>query len=66
METLEQHNREAFAASRACGKPRPNGIECPKCNGELWDSNPMMVLTSNPPQYNVHCPKCGYAGYRFC
>jgi len=39
-------------------------INCPKCKEELWDSASMCTLTSNPPQKNVHCPKCGYRGYR--
>jgi predicted RNA-binding Zn-ribbon protein involved in translation (DUF1610 family) len=67
MKTLEQHNaerHEAFAELDAMNRPHANGIECPKCGTELWDSDPMCVLTSNPPQKNVHCPSCGYRGYR--
>jgi len=67
MKTLEQHNAERYEAFReldAMSKPHANGIACPKCGKELWDSNPMCVLTSNPPQKNVHCPSCGYRGYR--
>lgn len=41
-----------------------NGIACPKCGEELYDSNPMMTLTSMPPKKNVHCSKCDYVGYR--
>lgn len=44
--------------------PRKNGIECPDCGEELFDSCPMMTLTSNPPQKNIHCEKCDYSGYR--
>lgn len=47
------------------GKPRPNGIACDKCGHELMDSCPNVMLASNPPQLNVHCPKCGFTGYRF-
>jgi DNA-directed RNA polymerase subunit RPC12/RpoP len=43
---------------------RPNGIACPECGSELMDSNPMLMLASNPPQLNIHCPKCNYKGYR--
>ena len=44
--------------------PNANGIACPECGKELWDTFPMVTLTSNPPQKNVHCPACGYKGYR--
>lgn len=44
--------------------PRPNGIACPTCSGELVDSHPGITLTSNPPQVNVACPACGFTGYR--
>jgi len=67
MKTLEQHNAERHQAFReldAMNMPHANGLECPKCCKELWDSDPMIVLTSNPPQKNVHCPSCGYRGYR--
>ena len=68
MKTLEQHNedrREADERRRKSMQPHANGIACPgtNCGGELWDSSPGFVLTSNPPQKNVHCPKCGYHGF---
>jgi hypothetical protein len=34
--------------------PQPNGIKCPKCGEELMDTYPNMILTSDPPQKNVH------------
>ena len=67
MKTLDQHNaerRHSFSEQDELNKPHPNGIQCPNCDAELWDSNPMIVLTSYPAQKNVHCPECGYAGYR--
>ena len=67
METLDEHNEKRWKAHTALmdeQKSHPNGIECPKCGKELWDSNPMITLTSNPPQKDVHCPACGYVGYR--
>jgi DNA-directed RNA polymerase subunit RPC12/RpoP len=45
--------------------PQPNGIKCPKCGEELMDTYPNMILTSDPPQKNVHCPTCDHKGYRF-
>ncbi len=66
METLKEHNEKKRASMFNLNNPHPNGIECPKCKKELWDSNPMEVLTSYPPQTAVHCPdpECGYKGTR--
>jgi len=44
--------------------PVLNGISCPKCGSELYDSNPMITLTSMPAQKNTHCSKCNYVGFR--
>lgn len=66
LKSLAQHNQERMDSHRAAQKmnePHPNGLACPECGKELWDSTPMMVLTSNPPQKNVHCPACGHRGY---
>lgn len=68
MKTLDEFNEERRKAHAEGGitrdKPHPNGIACPKCGKELWDSSPNVTLTSSPPQKNVHCPACGYHGYR--
>lgn len=67
MKTLNEHNkqqREAHEHIRKMNEPHANGIACPECGAELWDSSPMTVLASNPPQKNVHCPECSYRGYR--
>lgn len=67
MKTLEEFNREHwedFGKRQTLNQPHPNGIECPECGKELWDSDPMVTLTSDPPQKNIHCPVCGYKGYR--
>ena len=39
-------------------------IRCPKCGAEAI-VNTGIVLTSDPPQYNVDCPNCGRI-YMFC
>lgn len=44
--------------------PSLNGIACPVCGEELYDSNPMITLDSFPEQKNVHCSSCEYIGYR--
>ncbi len=68
MKTLSQHNAEQLKRYEEIyqfQQPHSNGIECPKCGRELWDSDPTSTLTSNPPQMNVHCPACGWRGYRY-
>ena len=63
---LEEHNKARLDAFwRDEGGPRPNGIACPECGKELFDSNPCMCLTSWPPQYATRCPNCGYLGSRY-
>lgn len=66
MIDLETFNRKAkeeyFALNR--NEPITNGIACPDCHAELYDSYPNQMLPSNPPQKNVHCESCGYKGYR--
>lgn len=42
-----------------------NGHICPKCKGKLRDSYPNTILTSDPPQKNVHCSECDYIGFMF-
>ena len=68
LKSLEESNAESrrLAFEMSDNSPRPNGIACPKCGEELMDTNPMVTLTSNPPQKNIHCSHCDYVGYRFC
>jgi hypothetical protein len=44
-------------------KPLWNGIACPKCGSEMYDSNPDHVLMSYPPKVSVACA-CGFHGSR--
>lgn len=66
LKALDQHNKERREHFRYLNsnKPRLNGLACPNCGKELVDSNPNMLLTSNPPQKNVKCQACEYVGYR--
>lgn len=67
LKSLSEHNASSWAIySIDYNKPARNGIACPKCGKELYDSSPMVTLTSNPPQKNVACMSetCGYVGYR--
>ncbi len=65
LETLEDHNKRKRQKStyNLDNSPELNGISCPECEEELYDTTPMMTLMSNPPQKNVHC-ECGWIGYR--
>lgn len=62
LKSLADHNSQCETRPQN-SVPHPNGIACPACGKELWDSNPSLTLTSNPPKKNVHCG-CGYHGYR--
>lgn len=67
LKSLEQFQKERRAdwnRVREFQQSHPNGIACPECGEELWDSNPSCTLTSNPPQKNIHCPNCNYRGFR--
>ena len=62
---LKDHNAAARKLKWGFStKARLNGIECPDCGKELYDTNPMVTLTSMPAQKNIHCNNCNYKGYR--
>lgn len=62
LRSLEDHNAARVMFTFG---PAKNGIACPKCGAELIDTNPSVVLTSNPPRYLVHCEACDYSGTRY-
>ena len=66
LKNLNEHNAQASSMQWAMNDNSPvlNEIACPKCGEELYDSSPMMTLTSIPAQKNVHCSKCDHVGYR--
>jgi DNA-directed RNA polymerase subunit M/transcription elongation factor TFIIS len=64
LKTLEKHNQDRIKVKKNLYKPRKNGIECPTCGKELYDTKPMQTLTSDPPQKVIHCKHCGYEGFR--
>lgn len=43
---------------------RGNGISCPSCGFELFDSVGEGLMMSNPPQKHVECLECRYRGER--
>ncbi len=63
LKTLEEHNNAVL--ERANPTTRGNGIECPNCKEELFDSSPNIALLSSPLQYQVHCIECNWKGTRY-
>lgn len=63
LESLESYNLKRTQEYEHLKRLQKNGIACPKCGSEMFDSDPQVVLTSNPPKKNVAC-QCGYRGYR--
>jgi len=62
LKSFKEHEKEmADAYYKATHGPWPTGVQCPACDGELFYSD-QMVLMSFPPQRNVHCDKCDYHG----
>lgn len=62
MKTLEEFNEERVKEPL---QPCKNGIECPNCKEELYDTSPSAVLTSYPPQKKVNCMNCNFKGLRY-
>ena len=60
--SLDDHNARKMGAHLDPLMPVLNGIACPECGDELYDTNNSVVLTC-PPKYRIHCD-CGYRGYR--
>jgi DNA-directed RNA polymerase subunit RPC12/RpoP len=61
--TLAEHN-EKRASKTTSHEFHYNGIACPVCGKELYDSNPEMLLLSHPPKLEIACYYCGYNGLR--
>ncbi len=62
MKSVNEHNKEMHKRYRLSEESRTNGIECPLCGLELYDSAPGVILSSYPPQKRVNCKTCGYSG----
>lgn len=68
METLEKFNerrKQSWELQESENNiPKLNGISCPRCGAELFDTEPAYTLMSNPPKKNIHCSECEFKGYR--
>lgn len=66
LKTLAEHNSQARTRYYANRLVVRNGIACPKCGSELYDNEPNVTLTTDPPETRVKCTKCDYQGMRVC
>lgn len=57
--SLEEHNKRVRQVNETGG----NGIACPNCGSELFDTD--LSLLSYPPQYKIFCRNCNYKGTRY-
>jgi C4-type Zn-finger protein len=64
LQTLREHNSGKMSFSGINTNPCLNGIECPDCKSELWDTNPSVSLSTHPAKKQTHCENCKYTGYR--
>ncbi len=61
---LEEENNRKRQSIRERLEPKLNGIACPECGEELYDREPLKMLTSFPPKKSVICKNCNYTGFR--
>lgn len=57
------YHQAAYARFNS-NEPKLNGIACPECGAELYDSCPSATFLTNPPKTRIHCEGCDYAGFR--
>lgn len=62
--SLEQHEALATSTTLNALASKPNGIACPTCGAELFDTFPWRTLSTNPPRTNIHCDGCSFIGTR--
>jgi hypothetical protein len=66
--SLAENNMNASVSQAAMlhNTPVLNGIACPKCGKELFDSNtlPGYKAISYHPMKDIHCNNCEFRGYR--
>ena len=65
LKTLEEFNHEMLKEYYPAEDKNKNGIACPKCGEELYDTDGVVLLLY-PPQKKIHCAKCDYEGRRVC
>ncbi len=63
--SLEEANKAAIDNYWKKNPPAQNGIACPVCGEELWDSNPGHQYFTTPPQIATECRKCSFRSTRY-
>ena len=61
LPTAKEYREAAIPFASQWSEPK---YQCPKCGGGMC-RNEMVVLTSNPAQYEYQCDKCGYVEYQY-
>lgn len=64
LKSLEEANEGSWGGCFPHIRVKLNGIACPDCGEELYDSSPGVMLLTSPPKLNIYCQSCGYRGYR--
>jgi len=59
MKTLDEYNESKMHPQTS--SYQANGILCPKCKAELFDTNRLVIINEKTP---VHCD-CGFVGSRY-
>ena len=62
LESLDEHNQRIIAKNSV---QKSNGIMCPTCGKELFDTNSNMSLSTHPAKYAINCHNCTYIGFRY-
>lgn len=62
LESLESHNSKKIGAYST---QKANGIACPNCGKELYDTNSNIMLATHPAKFSINCHNCDYIGTRF-
>lgn len=62
LKSIEEYNKERMTFFSNNVQVN-TGIACPQCGDEMKESNPGMILLSNPPKKTVHCDTCKYSSF---
>jgi transcription elongation factor Elf1 len=57
--SLKEYNEKKRADFKCKEQYMLNGIACPNCGKEMWESTGKIQLQSLPPQKPVFCKACG-------
>ena len=61
--SLKEHNsRNLFEYNNV---KSGNGIACPNCGKELYDTHSNVLWMTHMPKQDIHCKNCNYVGTRF-